>query len=856
MNNSNIILKISNLSCSYSRDEKESVLHIPHLEIQKGKIIFVLGASGSGKSTLLETLGLMNNTIVSGSVLILDAEGKYVDYSSLWIKSNLVEINRIRKHSLSFIFQETNLMENFTAYENICLSQMIKSDTEQTEAMDGAVKLMNQVKLPHSEVDFNKLSVNLSGGQRQRVSFVRALNTNFRVLLCDEPTGNLDEVNANELLSIVKSNLNQEKTAIIVSHDISIALKYADQIVLITKNIELNYGEVLKENVFDRKQWENLDELSFSNFRNKIRKLFESADAETKGNEPVKSQKDGHLKFKKLFLNKEGKVLFGKSNLNLWILISIISITFLAIGFANGTLNYLDKKLNDKFVNWLPIKIPSSLSSPRQVREFTEALNDSTARARYFVDTVTTFKITWLPLFYGDSNLEPAIEQGRLLSFDDPITKHLFDPDNLISGNKGFKNDHDFGIVVTKRLMDRLHYPLDAKVIYLDNQDDVESSKNQSNKFKVPIPVRAVIKEIPGRNNFIISNFFDLSYKDKSECIFNYRGDQRKKICFYIEGDKNLAINLKKKIVEARNVGMFNLKEKYIENNNENSDSEKFDSSSINNENIQTQEISLSVDILDSSDQIEGNGFVLLVEFSPIPRFYQTTENIYNKIISLPEFVNNKKQILHIFDFSNATLKEDDNFNDYLCVNFRNLDKVDTFSLFFNKTLNPDIASIKDETNIIDIDSGAINEKKNFNYISKMTWLISGLLIIFSILTISLFISNLLKTHLNKIKRNVGTYKAFGLSDSETKSIYITIMLKFIIIGLFISLVLSFAFGKLIQNWFDKTLEIKDKVDYFLLFSYQTYFLIGIILSVAAIVSYQNIIKILSKTPGDLIYNR
>src|SRR5262245_39622259 len=134
------LIRIQNLSCSYSREERDKVLHIHDLALEKGKIIFLLGASGSGKSTLLETLGLMNSTIAGGSVeLYHDGESK-IDYAQLWKDNDLDGITRIRRDFLSFIFQETNLMENFTAYENICLSQMIKSNVKQESAMDGAMK--------------------------------------------------------------------------------------------------------------------------------------------------------------------------------------------------------------------------------------------------------------------------------------------------------------------------------------------------------------------------------------------------------------------------------------------------------------------------------------------------------------------------------------------------------------------------------------------------------------------------------------------------------------------------------------------------------------------------------------------
>ena len=242
------IFSIRNLSCSYSRKIEEQVLRIENLDIPKGKIIFLLGASGSGKSTLLETLGLMNNTIAQGDIDFNTSDK--ISLPALWATNDQSQLSEVRKKHFSFIFQNTNLMENFTAYENVCLSRMIKEDSTQEAVLDSAKALMNKVKLPENEVGLSSLAVNLSGGQRQRVAFVRALNAGFTVLFGDEPTGNLDEANANELFEVIRGSISENLTAIIVSHDINLAVKHADQIVVITKNTEKGYGESLPQNIF------------------------------------------------------------------------------------------------------------------------------------------------------------------------------------------------------------------------------------------------------------------------------------------------------------------------------------------------------------------------------------------------------------------------------------------------------------------------------------------------------------------------------------------------------------------------------------------------------------------------------
>jgi ABC-type multidrug transport system ATPase subunit len=309
-------------------------------------------------------------------------------------------------------------MENFTAYENICLSQMIKSDANLSEAIDGAELLMKKVGLPKSKVDFNTLSVNLSGGQRQRVSFVRALNTSFKILLCDEPTGNLDEVNAHELLDIVKQNLNEDKTAIIVSHDINLALKYADKIIVITKNPEYNFGEVLAQNIFNKSDWEHISSNELSIFRNKLIGFFNLGKMVIANqNEEITEQSSKNLhtiSYKKLFAKKEGNALYGKSRINLLILASIISITMLAVGFANGTLKYLSEKLNNTFVNYLAVEIPFTKNTPKQVQEFLDVLNSPQVKNEFAINTISNFKDS---LFFFKSSKNLSVVQLKNLNF-------------------------------------------------------------------------------------------------------------------------------------------------------------------------------------------------------------------------------------------------------------------------------------------------------------------------------------------------------------------------------------------------------------------------------------------------------
>lgn len=237
-----VIYELKNVVCSY--DKINPVLKIEHLEIMGGQLVVMVGKSGAGKSTILETLGLMNNTILDGEISFIPQTDQCYKLKELWTEEKL--LSNVRNGHMSFIFQNTNLMHNFTAYENACIPQLI-----QGENMDKAIlkveKAMEQVGL--QEVKRDAHVAELSGGQRQRLAFVRAITPEFSVLFGDEPTGNLDENNSIELMKVIQKALSEKnRTSIIVSHNIDLSLAFADQIIMMVKDDV--YGEILEENVF------------------------------------------------------------------------------------------------------------------------------------------------------------------------------------------------------------------------------------------------------------------------------------------------------------------------------------------------------------------------------------------------------------------------------------------------------------------------------------------------------------------------------------------------------------------------------------------------------------------------------
>lgn len=232
---------VENLKCSYAKRVTENVkvvLEIDRLEIPCGETVFIVGESGIGKSTILELLGLMNNTVVpspDSRFLFYDKSGNPVDLLAMWRNNDDAELSEFRLRNFSFIFQSTNLMQNFTAYENIALTRMLQGYSEE-ESFARAKEVLGDLGLGHIGPD--RMAQELSGGQQQRLTFARAILPDFTVLFGDEPTGNLDSENAVKAMELLSSRLEAYKgsSAIIVSHDMHLATSFADRIVLIRRN--------------------------------------------------------------------------------------------------------------------------------------------------------------------------------------------------------------------------------------------------------------------------------------------------------------------------------------------------------------------------------------------------------------------------------------------------------------------------------------------------------------------------------------------------------------------------------------------------------------------------------------------
>lgn len=517
--------------------------------------------------------------------------------------------------------------------------------------------------------------------------------------------------------------------------------------------------------------------------------------------------------FKQLFYARESKELLGKGYWNFIMLTVSMFATVLAIGFANGSLKYLAYKMKDPFVR----SVTADLHGEENLNEVLAPWMSSSKKIEYNYNVICSFNYVFNYFVHLTKNYSSQFK-GRTICSNDPLIETILSLKSNEAIGHSFFDEFDYSVIVTHSMLEDLGYQNDdPPFLFITDK-------------KIPIPIAAKVKRLPGKNNqFLTTHFFhDKIQFNEDECSFCMEGSSNK-----------LFIN-----IPAQNNNQEQVKaaaENYFTRNTTNdwlSGDIAGDSVEITSVRVydykstwkETQIIQIDFSNRIGSDQI--------AELFSKLKSSEEIKNLLNEL-NLPE-----KSFIR---FYSPSLRCDGGLTsperDKISINFVNLENVKDFAEKFYE-----------ETGI-EVDMARVEAMENYNFVRLLTLIISIVLIIFSVFSINIYISNVLRNHLNKIKMNIGTLKAFGM---DIKGIYNVMMFNFILIPLLIGALTAYLFAKAKGVYFILWL-VNNKLEnqtYFAINNWWTWGILALLLFISYFSSMYIVFNIFSKDPGDLIYAR
>ncbi|MGK0365710.1 MAG: hypothetical protein ACI85O_002778 [Saprospiraceae bacterium] len=495
--------------------------------------------------------------------------------------------------------------------------------------------------------------------------------------------------------------------------------------------------------------------------------------------------------FQSLFFRNEYRSLIGNSGKGMLTLVTILSLTLLALGTAIGGLDYLRIRMDNPFTNWVNMPIPPSYE--KKVVDVRTFFEEAVNRDSFNLQSISDY-VAYGELFPDAEKGERYLCKGRTVQPDGALLRKVLGASdgNVISGFE-FKSPDDkiedlCGLVVTRRMLERLNYEIPG------NQRKIPLSVDS---FTVWFNIISVVEELPNLSDFVsmprLYNMLTFSF-DKTGFI-DIDGD-RNQLYFIAENtDKAYVTERVKSVFKNRSVN----KVKHTE-------------------------------IVINDQQKHYLYQIIFNDFFPAEEVAQMQHDLKNGFEREDGYLAYTKW--------NCSERMDEIARPYhLAFNFSELDKVRDFKDFMQR---PPFE--------MEISMAQIESKENFSLVSGLTSFISVILFLFGTASIVFFVDSLLKTHLQKVKTNLGTFKAFGLDNKLLVNTYLKIIITF----LGAATLIAFGLAILVAGGE----ELLTEESRFNLLNPWVLFAIVLLFVISYFKSRNTIGRILKNTPGDLIYNR
>jgi len=526
-----------------------------------------------------------------------------------------------------------------------------------------------------------------------------------------------------------------------------------------------------------------------------------------------------------LLIRRESRVVLGRKAVNLWLLVLVLAATFLSIAFSAGSMAYLEEKMNDPFTNW--VNINREFASLDKISILKDSLDSEDIKNHYLFDGSQTEVNASLDLVSPTGKV-PVFSILYYENMNSDLIAAVLSKENVVNGISVHPDSiqkTSLGVIMTVEALEHLGYDRHHVPAFIDCHQKAEGADTlgyellDGDYVRAPLPLLAVVKHLPMNKEMISSKYLYSQLNDYDvEKPFNMNNESyvRKMRFFVPDNVDNFTSDIIKQNVPDSLKGTV-----YVAQTED---------------RVQERLLTWKKGVVKSVD-VGYPG-------TPISVFSELERAILKQYGS--------KGVVRVYDYNESMREALENLNndgntrsttsdDVISVHFTRLDSIRPFEHYVKKVSE------------LQIEMTQVNSKENFNAVSIMGNILSLAMIVFSITSIVIFIVNMLQSYFQKVHRNLGTFKAFGISTQELIRVYVAIIAGIVILALVIALG-----GTWLTELFLSLVGIMKDGEYswLILWNPKTLWAVVIIL-IATLLSILFVLRrLLQQTPGDLIYDR
>ncbi len=521
-----------------------------------------------------------------------------------------------------------------------------------------------------------------------------------------------------------------------------------------------------------------------------------------------------------LLVKREARELMGRRFSNLWILVLMLVATFASIAFSEGSKNILEAKMCDPFTNWVNISRMSDDNHVDDVafKSFRDSLFDEGNKERFdYSDVLMSMQL--YHNMWGYKGGDYIISMRFFEHLNTPLIHEVLKPSNIVEGcrvDSAVINDKTMGLIISISAARKLGYDeshLPAYVNILKNNEGADtfglklvSSHNEY--LPIALPVLAVVKRLPGNVQTLSGMFLYEQLQNGAKTNpfdFVYHAEEylrKQQLAFYVTDSIETVF---RDFVQRAVPDSLRSSLSIMENNG-----------------------------LYQSMRSWKPGNILEIGMGDGLTSMETYQQLANSIES--QFTD-QNQVCRVFHFE--TGESETPSSQYISVEFRSLSHIHEFEAYAND-------------HSIQLEMELVHSKENFMAVATVARILSAAMVIFSIVCIIMFMVNMLQGYFQKVKRNIGTFKAFGMNGRELIKAYVLLLIGIVCTAVVLALLITWGLqGLLFFMGYEK-----DGFNYLCLWNNTTYVATAVIFTATILTVIIVMARLLSQTPGDLIYDR